>query len=743
MKRLLALLLTLLVPLSATAINEDELLPAEEAFALSASATDAETVRLDWNIADGYYLYGDKFRVESESRGVTLGEPEIPPGKVKQDEFFGEVEIHRGRIAIHIPVARAADATREVTLSVTSQGCADLGVCYPPQRRTVRVTLPQAVSGAISGSGDLFSDRSEPEVLPPDEAFLFSAEVVDGDAIRARWEITPGHYLYRNKFRFELRDADGVALGEVTMPPGKQKEDEFFGRIQIYEAPMEVLLPLIRDNREPTEVTLTVRYQGCAEELGICYPPIDKSHSLTLPAAGAAPAAGGNAGAQSAAPGETLSEQDSLAASLAGGNTLWVLLTFFGLGLLLAFTPCVFPMIPILSSIIVGQGEGLTTRKAFILSLVYVLAMAATYTVAGVIAGLFGANLQAAFQNPWILSTFAAVFVLLSLSMFGFYDLQLPSALQSKLSEISGRQEGGTLTGVAIMGLLSALIVGPCVAPPLMGALIYIGQTGDPWLGGAALFALSMGMGAPLIAIGTAGGKLLPRAGGWMDAVKAVFGVLLLGVAIWLLERILPATLVMVLWGVLALISAVYLGALEPIREGGSGWRKLWKGLGVVLLLYGALLLIGASTGGKDPLQPLGQMRLAGGSATAPAHLEFKRIKSVADLEQELTTAAAQGRPVMLDFYADWCVSCKEMEKYTFSDPDVIEALRGATLLQADVTANDKTDQALLRHFNLIGPPAILFWNGTEQERKNFRVVGFMPAETFAAHTRQALNPEP
>jgi thiol:disulfide interchange protein DsbD len=397
-------------------------------------------------------------------------------------------------------------------------------------------------------------------------------------------------------------------------------------------------------------------------------------------------------------------------------------------------------MIPILSGIIAGQGKHITTRRAFVLSLVYVLAMALTYTAAGVLAGLFGGNLQAAFQNPWILGSFALVFVALSFSMFGFYELQLPTALQSRLTEISNKQQGGTLIGVAIMGLLSALIVGPCVAPPLAGALIFIGQTGDWALGGLALFALSMGMGAPLIAIGTSAGKLLPRAGAWMDTIKAVFGVLLLAVAIVLLERIVPAAVAMLLWGALLVGSGVYLGALRHLPVEASGWQQLWKSLGVVLLIYGALMLVGAAAGGKDTLQPLRGLAVGGGGGEQQ-HLAFQRIKTVADLERELAAASDRGRPVLLDFYADWCVSCKEMERYTFSDPEVLAALTGFVLLQADVTANDADDQALLQdHFGLHGPPAIIFYGADGRERRNYRVVGFMPADEFAGHVRRAIQ---
>jgi thiol:disulfide interchange protein DsbD len=435
---------------------------------------------------------------------------------------------------------------------------------------------------------------------------------------------------------------------------------------------------------------------------------------------------------------EPISEQDQIAARLAKVGLFGALALFFGLGLLLAFTPCVFPMIPILSGIIAGQGKDITTRQAFMLSLAYVLAMALTYAIVGVIAGLFGANLQAAFQTPWVLTLFAGIFVALALSMFGFYELQLPSALQTRLTELSNQQQGGTLIGAAIMGLLSALIVGPCVAPPLMGALIFIGKTGDAILGFFALLGLGLGMGAPLLLIGTSAGKLLPRAGAWMDAIKAVFGVLLLAVAVLLLERILPTAIALLLWGLLLIGSAVYLGALEPLPTPTNGWRKLWKGLGVALLIYGALMLAGAAAGGRDTLQPLRGLVTGRVGAGSPAHLEFKRIKSVADLERELAAAKAQGKPVMLDFYADWCVSCKEMERDTFLAPEVQAAMGRFVLLQADVTANDAEDKALMQErFGLHGPPAMLFFDATGTERRGYRLVGFVPADEFSAHLRQ------
>jgi thiol:disulfide interchange protein DsbD len=594
---------------------------------------------------------------------------------------------------------------------------------------------------------------SEDDVLQPEEAFKLIAEVESPGRLRLVWDIAEGTYLYQEKIGVELVDSGDVSLGQIALPEADIKQDTVrpdgtIGDIAVYHNRVDLPVPLLRASTDPTTISLLVKYQGCADR-GICYPPTTERLQLDLPAAegislaaaGEAPAdamTGGPAPISEQQPPTPLSETDQIAAALAGGNLWTVIALFFGFGLLLAFTPCVFPMIPILSGIIAGQGPEITTRKAFVLSVVYVLAMALTYTVAGVLAGLFGANLQAAFQDPWILGLFALVFVALAFSMFGFYELQLPSSLQSKLTEISNRQQGGTLAGVAIMGLLSALIVGPCVAPPLAGALIFIGQTGDWLLGGASLFALSLGMGAPLIAIGTSAGKLLPRAGAWMDAVKAVFGVALLAVAIVLLERILPPAAAMVLWALLMICSAVYMGALQSLPPEGSGWRKLWKGLGVVLLVYGTLMLIGAAAGGKDTVQPLRGLGLGGG-AGAQQHAAFKRIKTVADLDRELEAASAGGMPVMLDFYADWCVSCKEMERYTFSDPAVIEQMSRFVLLQADVTANDEQDKALMQgRFGIPGPPAMLFFDREGSELRGYRVVGFKPAGEFADHLRRA-----
>lgn len=721
-----------------------------DAYRLSARATE-DTLRLTWDIQADHFLFGNKFRIRSDSPGVLLGPPELPPAKVMAHDFFGDVEVYTGRVLVKVPISFVGEPPADVHVSVVGQACTLKGDCSPTFTEVLRVPVPAATARASPATGggsggdgginplaalaeigqSLGGALGGGEFLDPDVAFELSTEVEDDGTILAHWQIADGYYLYRDKFRFTPADGSGLALGEPALPKGKVKEDEYFGRMEVYYDQVLARLPV---ERGAGTVALDVVYQGCADA-GLCYPPITKRVQLALPGEG-----GSGPGSVQAWPASPdIPEQDRIARSLLGGSTWLVLLSFFGFGLLLTFTPCVFPMIPILSSIIVGQGEKISTRRAFSLSLVYVLAMAATYTAAGVIAGLFGANLQAAFQNPWILSTFSVVFVLLALSMFGFYDLQIPTSWQARLAGASNRQEGGTYIGVGIMGFLSALIVGPCVAAPLAGALIYIGQTGDAVLGGTALFALSMGMGTPVLMVGTSAGKLLPKAGPWMDAVKAVFGVLLLGVAIYLVERMVPGWVALLLWGALLMVAAIYLGALDTLTGDSAGWPRLRKGAGLVLLVYGVLLVVGGAGGGNDVWQPL--KGLAAGPGAAPHEgLVFQRVKGSRGLDAALKTAMAQGRPVMLDYYADWCVSCKEMEKYTFSDPDVQAALADTVLLQTDVTANDAEDQELLKRFGLFGPPAILFFGPDGRERPNYRVVGFMKAQPFRDVVEKAVR---
>ena len=554
------------------------------------------------------------------------------------------------------------------------------------------------------------------EFLDPLVAFKPEAKALDDKTVEVRYSIAKGYYLYRDKFRFA---AEGATLGTPVFPAGKQKHDDNFGDVEVYYKSVAIRLPLSANQSGP--ITLKVTAQGCADA-GVCYPPQEQKLSVSLPAPGSAPAA---------VPDAAGDESGHIAGLLQNAGFWLAVSTFFGFGLLLALTPCVFPMIPILSGIIVGQGHHVSRSKSFLLSLAYVLGMAVTYAALGVAAGLTGTLLSAALQNPWVLGAFAAVFVVLSFSMFGFYELQLPSFLQSKLSEEASHLHGGHLIAVFAMGALSAVIVGPCVAAPLAGALLYIGQSGDAVLGGVALFAMALGMGVPLLLVGLSATTLLPRSGPWMEAVKKAFGVILLGTALWLVSPVLPAALVMAGWALLLIVPAVFMHALDPLPATAKGWQRFWKGIGIVMLLAGAALVVGLAAGSRDPLQPLKGVvaanAVAGGGAEAPA-LPFVRVKSVADLEARVKAA---GKPVMLDFYADWCVSCKEMERFTFADPKVRAKLAGFTLLQADVTANSDDDKALLQRFKLFGPPGIIFFDATGQEIAGLRVVGFQEATPF------------
>src|SRR5215208_4421993 len=655
-----------------------------------------------------------------------------------------------------------------IVLSAGSVLVAGLDRALPPQTASGRqiaaaqssgsLDKPESITAAslnpLDALSNLISGSSgSKEFLPPDEAFKFSVAPQDANTLVAHWLIADGYYLYRDKMRFSLKGAQGIALGAILLPQGKVEQDESFGRVQIYPQDTEIRLPLTRTKNGSNTITLNTQYQGCAEA-GICYPPITKQVKLELPAGRLL---NGNSAATS--PGDKVSfrtrigapfgsppglqsyqsQQDRIAERLASGSIWLNILAFFSAGVLLAFTPCVLPMIPILSGVIAGQGSRINMHKTFLLSFTFVLAMALTYSTAGVIVGLSGQNVQAFFQNPWIIVVFASVFVLLAASMFGFYDLQMPTSVQTRLAELSGRQRGGTFIGAGVMGFLTALIVGPCVTAPLVGALLYIAHTGNGVLGGVALLALALGMGTPLLVIGTAAGKLIPKAGAWMETTKAVFGVLLLGVGIWLLARILPSAIVMVLWALLLIVSGIYMGAFDAIHRGASNWLHLCKGLGLAISIYGALLLVGAAGGAHDILQPLKGVLVAD-NRTRSSDLQFQQIKGLTGLQRAAALAITQGKPIMLDFYADWCVSCKEMQEYTFSDKAVQRELRDTMLLQADVTVNDAQDRALLKSLGLFGPPAILFYTPDGRERRAWRVVGYMPADQFSRHIKQALR---
>jgi thiol:disulfide interchange protein DsbD len=558
-------------------------------------------------------MYREKFRFTAEPATVKVGKAEFPDGKVKQDEFFGRVETYRKDLVIRIPVE--AGGAQQLKLFVTSQGCADVGVCYVPQTQSADIKLAAASSGAGGSASGLFPSRG--------------ASALEG------------------------RLAQGV--------PG---------------AP---------------EMTETAR----------------------------------------PAPGSDF----EIAALFQSANPALVLASFFGFGLLLAFTPCMLPMIPILSGIIAGEGRDLSKLRALLLSLAYVMGMAVTYAAAGVVAGFSGTMLAAALQNAWVLSGFALVFVVLSLSMFGFYELQLPGFLRHRLHAHNHKLQGGRVVSVVLMGVLSAVVMSPCVAAPLAGALLYIGQTRDAVMGGSALFVMALGMGVPLVVMGVSEGALLPRAGSWMNAVKQFFGLLLLAVAIWIVSPVLPPMAVLLAWAALLIASGVLLRAIDPLPPQARNTARLGKALGIFALLAGAAMLAGGLAGSRDPLSPLEAFRAGGVAEGAP--VKFERVKSVAELDARLVAA---GKPVMLDFYADWCVSCKEMERYTFSKPEVSARLAGMQLLQVDVTHNTDEDKALLKRFRLFGPPGIIFFDARGAEIPGLRVVGFQPADKFGKTLDLALR---
>lgn len=725
-----------------------EFLEPEAAFKFSARALDANTLEARWQIADGYYLYRDKFKFELT--GGTLGRTALPAGKVKQDENFGRVEIYRREVRISLPIQRTPGIT-SVTLTAVSRGCADAGLCYTPQTVSTTIKLPAvaaepAPAASLTPASALGSLRSlaMPKLLPPDEAFGVAAALVDAQTVKLDFTPTPDTYLYRDKLGWVVKSPADVKVLRADLPAGEVKNDPNFpAPMAVYHHDVAAQLTLSRALAAGETLVLEAGWQGCNEKVGVCYPPLKRDFTLRADATPAALKAVPASGAATASESDT----SRIERVLKGGSFWAVVATFFGFGLLLALTPCVFPMIPILSGIIAGQNRTMTKTHGFLLALAYVLGMAITYALAGVAAALSGTLISNALQNPWALGVGAGLFVLLALSMFGFFELQLPSALQSKFSEASNKMKGGNFVGVFVMGALSAVIVGPCVAPPLAAALAFIAQTGNTTLGGVALFVLAIGMGLPLLLVGLSAGALLPKAGGWMNAVKYFFGVLMLAIAIYLISPIIPAWINMLLWALLLIASATYLHALDPLPAHASGWTRLWKGLGVVLLIGGLSLILGMLAGSRDLLQPLevykGSVFKSGSSGTAmaaePTGLAFERVKDTAALDARLAQAKADGRAVMLDFYADWCVSCKEMERFTFTDPKVRARLKDVVLLQADVTATSEADKALLKRFNLFGPPGLIFWNGAGKQSA-YQVVGYEKPEKFLTSLNAALG---
>ena len=612
----------------------------------------------------------------------------------------------------------------------------------------------------------LEAGQDEPEFLHPDVAFRLEAAATGSDRAVIRWRIEPGYYLYAKRMEVHLPEGSppGTAIAKVDLARGEIQVDPYFGRVEVYRHEAEAAVRLAHAGAAPPELVLDVVYQGCADE-GLCYPPIEKSVAVrfdgTAPSAGAggAPAATvadstsprsstADSDARPVADDASLSEADRIARRLAAEGIAASVAAFFGFGLLLSFTPCIFPMIPILSSILVsGGGRSGGRTRGLALSLAYVSGSALAWAAIGGVAGLLGANVQIALQNPWVLVAVSAMFVTLALSMFGLFSFELPSAWITRATTWTNRAgRGRGYAGAGAMGFISTLIVGPCVAAPMAGAVLYIGQAGDAARGSVALFAMGFGMGMPLLALGASSQRLLPRVGPWMNTFQRAAGVVLLAVAAYLLERILPAGAAMLGWAVVAASACFVLaraGWRRPVRGGAASRYAAYAGA-FVAVAYAGLLLVGASTGAHDPLRPLAGLRSeATPPGAGPRHLEFTAIKGLdgpRGLESALVRAAAAGSFVMLDFYADWCVSCKEMEESTFRDSRVLAALGEVRLLRADVTANDAADQALMKRLGILGPPAILFFGPDREERRRYRTVGFKAATDFTRRVTGATG---
>lgn len=707
-------------------------LPPDQVFRYEITAN-ADEILLDFDVADGGYLYRDRFGFDITGDGAVLDAARFPDGEMHTDEFFGTQEIYRDTFQIALPYTRTT-AADSVELEIRLQGCDDnFGICYPPQRWPETVSLPAGpVAGAAPASatpsGSLFAGTRSDEPLPVEQAFVPNPRFDSANELTVSWIIEPGYYLYRDEFTFEV---DGeIQFGTARLPEGTPISDLNFGEVEVYYDSVEIVVPFARASPDEMPLSITVGFRGCKDD-SICYPPAEQVFDLTLP-----PSAEFTnvSSAAAAAPPVMVSEQDVLADLVSNGALIAVLGTFFLAGLGLSLTPCVYPMVPILSGIIAGQSQA-STGRSFMLSVSYVLGMAVTYSVAGAITALAGSQVQAVFQQPWIIASVAALFVVMALSMFGLFELQMPAAIQSRLSAMANRSQNGTFFGTALVGALSALIVTTCVAPPLIGALIAIGQSGDVARGSLALFVLAIGMGTPLLLIGASAGRMLPKVGPWMNAIKAGFGVVMVGMAIWMLDRILPGTVTLLLWALLVFLSGVFLGAFDAMPAEPKPTRRLAKGIGVLACLYGALMLIGWVLGGDNPIRPVPALTgLMGQPEASEREIDFVDVETVAELDALLASANAANQPVFVEFTATWCAACQEMEEYTFPDARVIAALDPFVSIRIDVTENNDDDQALLGRFESYGPPTMAFFDRSGTEQNPYRLYGYVPAPEFSEH---------
>ena len=704
--------------------SESPLLRVEEAFKYELVSEDS-SLWVRWIIEDGYYLYKDKIKFESDDIDIKFFE--LPRGLFHEDEFFGVQQIYRNSVSFQIPYENKNNIQDAIEIKISSQGCADRGICYPPQRwsnsveiNTTNVNLEPKLLGSISNNNETSSNT-------PFKPYL---SAIDNNTVEIAFQISPNYYLYKNKITIKALNPF-ITMGAIELPKGKIKSDPWFGENEVYFNEVFGRISLSKDFITEENVDFILEYQGCLEN-EICLPPQIKEINVEF-----------NKNIyekQSKSKPIKISEQSRLASLISESNLWVVVLTFYVAGLLLSFTPCVLPMIPILSGILAGEGEEISSSRGFSLALCYVMGMAIVYTAAGIASASIGIQLQAFFNAPWVILLFTSLFLIFALAMFDIIKFELPTSIQTRLSELNQKMSYGTYVGTFLIGSISSLIVTACVAPPLVASLIVISQTGDILRGGTALFVMSIGMGTPLLIIGTSAGKLLPKAGEWMTTVKNMFGFMMVGLSIYMLSRIIDSTLTLALWGILALMIGVSIGGLSSLGLNSNYKSKVKKTIGIAIIVYGVALLLGSFSGNNNPYQPLANIKFINDQANIKKHLDFKRIKSIDDLNMEINLAASENKSVMLDFYADWCVSCKEMETYTFTNKKVQDALSNTILIQADVTLNDLIDQNLLKKLDVFGPPTIIFYDQRGRRQIGYEVVGYMNADNFSEHVKEALQ---
>ncbi|MDH5631523.1 MAG: protein-disulfide reductase DsbD [Gammaproteobacteria bacterium] len=709
--------------------NDDQPLDPDIAFQLSTRVVDANTVEASWVVAKGYYLYRDKFEFGVIDGGVSLKPAVYPKGEIKQDPLFGQVETYTDKVTITLPLSRSKAEAHLVTLRIGYQGCNEpIGVCYNPVKKEAVLNLPAGnidagnnvsdptAAATLSSSDGIPSNQVE--FLKPDEAFKVAALASGETGLRLNFDIAEGYYLYRDKFRFVLDNGGNkTELNSIELPAGKIKDDPSFGKTEIYPHSFSLTTSFTNDQLSASPV-LRVHYQGCKDK-GICYLPTVKKFQLRLDGNKLLVEPFGQADAPVSGDSPIGMKEGYLAAIFGA----------FIVGLLLSFTPCVLPMIPILSSVIIGQSDReFNKTRGGLLAASYVLGTAFTYSIAGYVAGSTGEQLQAYFQNVWAISIMSGLFVLLALSMFGFYELQIPSGIQTRLHMHSDRFKNGSFIGIFFLGAISALIVGACVSPLLISALSIAIASKDPILGTLIMFAMAWGMGLILIVVGIGAGALVPKAGGWMERVKHFFGVMLLGVAIYLLGT-LPQVPVLLLWGLLLIITAMYFGALEQVPQGSSGWRYFYKGIGIVMITWGVMALFGGVLGNRDILRPIPEQLLqAGTMSSVEAHATplFNNVDSLEQIQQLMDSARTDGKPVLVDFYASWCTDCVRMEKTTFMDAGIRQGMQRFVRLKVDLEdANDPDSKKIKKHFGIFGPPAMLFFDSKGEARKNINFYGY------------------